>query len=98
MVKRLSEEEFVQRINYLWQQFHDRPEMQGTSYDDFKKECFEEFRKQSQMSDKELDFYRKNNCTVILKNIMLCQFADNISHITGNRPALFSSLQRCAIL
>ena len=67
MVKRFTEEQFMERVNYLWQQFHTRPEMQGISYEDFKKECFEEFRKQNQMSDKELDFYRKNNYNNIVR-------------------------------
>lgn len=67
MTKRFTEEQFIQRVNYLWQQFHDRPEMIGISYEDFKKECFEEFRKQQNMSDKELDFYRKNNYNNIIR-------------------------------
>lgn len=60
-VKRLSEDEFFQRVNRLWEQFHYRPELQGISFEDFKKECFEEFKKQNKMSDKELEFYRNNN-------------------------------------
>lgn len=67
MTKRFTEEQFIQRVNYLWEQFHTRPEMYGVSYEDFKKECFEEFRKQNQMSDKELDFYRKNNYNNIVR-------------------------------
>jgi len=59
MVKRFTEEEFLQRVNKLWEQFHDRPEMISVTYEDFKKECFEEFRKQQQMSDIALDNYRK---------------------------------------
>lgn len=67
MIKRLSEEEFVQRVNYLWEKFHDRPEMNGVSYEDFRRECFEEFQKQSRMSDSELDFYRKNAYNSLIK-------------------------------
>ena len=58
MIKRFTEEEFLNRVNYLWNQFHERPEMSGISFEDFKKECYEEFRKQQQMSDKSLKNYR----------------------------------------
>lgn len=51
----------------LWQQFHNRPEMLSVNYEDFKKECFEEFAKQQRMSDQELDFYRRNNYNNIIK-------------------------------
>lgn len=66
VVKRYSEDEFFQRINKLWEQFHDRPEMFGVSFEEFKKECFEEFRKQQQMSDKQLEKYRNDNYKAIL--------------------------------
>ena len=67
MTKRLTEEQFLERVNMLWQQFHTRPEMSSVSYEDFKKECFIEFEKQQRMSDSELDFYRKNNYNNIIK-------------------------------
>lgn len=67
MIKRLTEEQFLERVNMLWEQFHTRPEMSSVTYEDFKKECFEEFLKQQKMSDKELDFYRKNNYNNIIK-------------------------------
>lgn len=67
MTKRLTEKEFLERVNMLWQQFHNRPEMSSVKYEDFKKECFEEFSKQQRMSDQELDFYRKNNYNNIIK-------------------------------
>ena len=67
MIKRLTEEQFLQRVNMLWEQFHTRPEMTLVSYEDFKKECFEEFSKQQRMTDEELDFYRKNNYNTIIK-------------------------------
>ena len=66
MVKRLNEDEFFQRVNNLWEQFHDRPELQGISFEEFKKECYEEFRKQNQMSDKQLEKYRNDNYKAIL--------------------------------
>lgn len=66
VVKRYSEDEFFQRINKLWEQFHDRPEMFGVSFEEFKKECFDEFRKQQQMSDKQLEKYRNDNYKAIL--------------------------------
>ena len=67
MIKRLTEEQFLQRVNMLWEQFHTRPEMTSVNYEDFKKECFEEFSKQQRMTDEELDFYRKNNYNTIIK-------------------------------
>lgn len=67
MTKRLTEKEFLERVNMLWEQFHSRPEMSFINYEDFKKECFEEFSKQQRMSDQELDFYRKNNYNSIIK-------------------------------
>lgn len=66
MVKRLSEDEFFQRVNKLWEQFHDRPEMIGISFEEFKTECYEEFQKQKQMSDNQLEKYRENNYKAIL--------------------------------
>lgn len=66
VVKRYNEDEFFQRINKLWEQFHDRPEMFGVSFEEFKKECFDEFRKQQQMSDKQLEKYRNDNYKAIL--------------------------------
>lgn len=59
MTKRFTEEEFLQRVNKLWEQFHDRPEMISVTYEDFKKECFEEYAKQQRMDDETLDKYRK---------------------------------------
>lgn len=67
MVKRLTEKELLDRINYLWQQFHERPEMISVNYEDFKKECLEEYRKQQQMYDKQLDNYRKDNYNNLIK-------------------------------
>ena len=67
MVKRLNDEEFLARVIYLWEQFHTRPEMQGTTFEDFKKECFEEFNKQNKLNDKELEKYRKDNYNNIIK-------------------------------
>ena len=60
MTKRLTREELEYRINNLWQQFGDRPEMVGVTYEQFKKECIEEYNKQQQMTDKQLDKYRKD--------------------------------------
>lgn len=69
MVKRLNEEQFIERVNLLWQQFHDRPELQGITFDDFKKECFEEFRKQQRMSDKNLKDYREKAYNSIINEV-----------------------------
>lgn len=69
MTKRFTEEEFVTRIKYLWEQFHTRPEMYGISFEDFKKECYEEFRKQQKMSDKDLDKYRKNMYNSLIDDV-----------------------------
>lgn len=66
MVKRLSEDEFFQRVNKLWEQFCTRPELNGISFEEFKKECYEEFQKQKQMSDKQLEKYRNDNYKNIL--------------------------------
>lgn len=66
-IKRLNEEEFLARVIYLWEQFHTRPEMQGITFEEFKKECFEEFNKQKNLTDKELEKYRKNNYNNIIK-------------------------------
>lgn len=66
-IKRLNEEEFLARVIYLWEQFHIRPEMQGITFEEFKKECFEEFNKQKNLTDKELEKYRKNNYNNIIK-------------------------------
>ena len=67
MIKRLTEEQFLARVIYLWEQFHIRPEMQGITFEEFKKECFEEFNKQKNLTDKELAIYRKNNYNNIIK-------------------------------
>lgn len=69
MVKRFTEEQFIQRVNYLWEQFHTRPEMYGVSYEDFKKDCLEEFKKQNEMSDDKLDIYRKNTYNKLIKQV-----------------------------
>lgn len=66
-IKRLKEDEFLARVIYLWEQFHTRPEMQGITFEEFKKECFEEFNKQNKLNDKELEIYRKNNYNNIIK-------------------------------
>lgn len=66
-IKRLKEDEFLARVIYLWEQFHIRPEMQGITFEEFKKECFEEFNKQNKLNDKELEIYRKNNYNNIIK-------------------------------
>lgn len=68
-IKRLSEEEFFERVSALWKQFHTRPEMQNISFEDFKKECYEEFQKQKQMSDENLNIYRKKCYNNIIKEI-----------------------------
>lgn len=60
MTKRLTREELEYRINNLWEQFHVRPEMANVTYEEFKKECIEEYNKQQQMTDKQLDKYRKD--------------------------------------
>lgn len=67
MTKRLTEEQFLARVIYLWEQFHTRPEMQGITFEKFKEECFEEFNKQKNLTDKELENYRKNNYNNIIK-------------------------------
>lgn len=67
VVKRLSEDEFLARVVHLWEQFHIRPEMQGISFEDFRKECLEEFYKQNKLSDEELENYRKNNYNNMIK-------------------------------
>lgn len=66
MTKRLTREELEYRINNLWQQFGDRPEMVGVTYEQFKKECIEEYNKQCQMSDKKLDKYRKDVYNILI--------------------------------
>ena len=66
MIKRLSEDEFFQRVNKLWNQFHDRPEMVGISFEEFKTECYKEFQKQKQMSDNQLKKYRNDEYKAIL--------------------------------
>lgn len=67
MIKRLSEDEFFKRVNMLWEQFHSRPEMVGISFEKFKEECYKEFQKQNQMSDKKLEEYRNDEYKAILK-------------------------------
>ena len=69
MVKRLTEEQLLERVTYLWETFHIRPEMQGVSFEEFKKECLEEFYKQNKLSDEELEKYRKNNYNNIIKEV-----------------------------
>lgn len=66
-IKRLTEDEFLARVLYLWEQFHTRPEMQGITFESFRQECLEEFKKQNELNDKELDNYRKNNYNNIIK-------------------------------
>lgn len=66
-IKRLTEDEFLARVLYLWEQFHTRPEMQGVNFEDFKKECIEEYNKQNKLNDKELENYRKTNYNNIIK-------------------------------
>lgn len=68
-VRRLTEQEFLARVNYLYEQFHTRPEMQGISFEEFKKECFEEFNKQKEMSDIALDIYRKNSYNTLIGQV-----------------------------
>ena len=69
MVKRLTEEEVLNRINYLWEQFHIRPEMNGVSYEDFKNECLAEFTKQNKMSDDDLEKYRKDSYNKLIEEV-----------------------------
>ena len=69
MVKRLTEEQLLERVTYLWETFHTRPEMQGVSFEEFKKECLEEFKKQNKLNDEELEKYRKNNYNNIIKEV-----------------------------
>ena len=58
-VKRLSEKEFIERALRLWNEWHDRPEMSGVSFEQFKEEALAEFRKQEKMSNEELLKYRE---------------------------------------
>lgn len=67
MVRRLTKEELLNRVNYLWEKFHNRPEMQNICYEDFKQECLAEFQKQQQMPDEELDNYRKKCYNNLIK-------------------------------
>lgn len=69
MVKRFSEDEYLARVFQLWKQFHTRPEMQGITFESFKQECLEEFKKQNQLNDEELENYRKNNYNNIIKEV-----------------------------
>lgn len=69
MIKRLNEQDFLLRVNLLWQQFHDRPEMANTSFEEFKNECLEEFKKTNQMSDKQLKDYRDKNYQEIIEQV-----------------------------
>lgn len=67
MIKRLTEKEVLDRISYLWEKFHVRQEMTGVTYDEFKKECLEEYYKQNKMSDDELENYRNTNYQNMVK-------------------------------
>lgn len=58
-VKRLSEKEFIERTLRLWNEWHDRPEMNGISFEQFKEEALAEFHKQEKMSNRELLKYRE---------------------------------------
>lgn len=69
MIKRLTEEQVLQRINHLWQQFGDRPEMVGVTFDSFKRECLEEFKKQNEMSDEMLKQYRETSYNDLIKEV-----------------------------
>ena len=66
-IKRLTEDEFLARVLYLWEQFHTRPEMQGITFEDFRKECLEEFYKQNKLNDKQLKEYRNKNYKDIIQ-------------------------------
>lgn len=66
-IKRLTEDEFLARVLYLWEQFHTRPEMQGITFEDFRKECLEEFYKQNKLNDEQLKEYRNKNYKNIIQ-------------------------------
>ena len=68
-IKRLTEDEFFARVNFLYEQFHTRPEMQGISFEEFKNECLEEFKKQNLMSDEQLKQYRNQNYNDIIEQV-----------------------------
>lgn len=68
-IKRLTKDEFFARVSFLYEQFHTRPEMQGVSFEEFKNECLEEFKKQNLMSDEQLKQYRNQNYNDIIKQV-----------------------------
>ena len=54
--KRLTKEQFVERVKDLWTRFYNRvPDVQ---FEDFYAEALKEFQKQNNMSDEELEKYR----------------------------------------
>lgn len=70
-VKRLTEEQLLERVNYLWKNFSMRPEMNGVSYEQFKNDCFVEYKKQCKMSDDDLKKYREKSYNDIIDEVNL---------------------------
>lgn len=69
MIKRFNEEQFNERVIYLWESFHDRPEMMNMSFDEFKKQCLDEFKKQNNLTDEELEQYRKKSYNELINEV-----------------------------
>lgn len=89
-VKRLTESEFLERVIFLWEQFHTRPEMEGVNFEDFKKECFEEYKKQNKLNDKELEIYRKNNYNNIINETKKLLTKDEIKKLENEDRQMVS--------
>lgn len=54
--KRLTKEQFIERVKDLWTRFYNR--VPDIKFEDFYAEALKEFQKQNQMSDEELEKYR----------------------------------------
>ena len=54
--KRLTKEELIERVKDLWTKFYNR--VPGVKFEEFYEEVLQEFQKQNQMSDEDLQKYR----------------------------------------
>lgn len=63
--KRLTKEEFVERVKDLYGKFYSH--LEGVSFQEFYEEALKEFQKQQKMSDEELESYRVRQFKDLIK-------------------------------
>lgn len=55
-IKRLTKEQFIERVKDLYSKFYNH--LEGVSFEEFYNEALSEYNKQQQMADEELNKYR----------------------------------------